>query len=267
MKKHSLSLIIVLTYFVVGILSSMEILFPSFEVTNYQSIHSPPSWQYPFGTDLFGRNVLARIVHGTKTSLFVGFLGAGLSIFIGGLLGALAGYFKGITELIITWVYSVVDTIPYILLVSAFAIVFGQGITSITIAIGLTSWVPLCRVLKNEVRKHKHLNYVQSAHSLGAGSLRQIFIHILPNLQHIIGTYFLIGFILAIKTEVILSYLGLGVEPGTPSWGLIISDSIPEVMNGIWWSLAFTVLFMAPLLLSMYRLHQNLEKELPQNSI
>jgi ABC-type dipeptide/oligopeptide/nickel transport system permease subunit len=249
-KIATVCFFIIVGYLLLAILCAAGILFPSYSVVDNAATYLTPSLDHIFGTDIFGRDVLARAAHGTVTSLIVGLVGAGLSVIIGSILGALGGYFGGTIDDIIVWFYSTVDTIPYILLVSAFAFLMGPSLGTICLAIGLTSWVGLCRLVRAETMKHRDREYVHAAAAIGASHGRRIFLHILPNVFHVILINFSLSFVTAVKTEVILSYLGLGVEPGTPSWGMMINDAKQELARGIWWNLTAATIFMFFLVLA-----------------
>jgi ABC-type dipeptide/oligopeptide/nickel transport system permease subunit len=237
-------------YILMVLLCSSGFIFTDYGVTNNEIAYQAPSWNHWLGTDIFGRDVLARASHGAVTSLIVGFFGAGISVVIGTLLGSVAGYFGGKIDDLIVWFYTTIDTIPYILLVVAFSLVMGPSLRTLCIAIGLTSWVGLCRVVRAEFMKHRDREYVQGAFALGASHLRRIFLHILPNVTHLVLINFSLGFVGAVKGEVILSYLGLGVEPGTPSWGTMINYAKQELARGVWWGLLAATLFMFFLVLA-----------------
>lgn len=249
-KVAVISFWIIVGYLVLAALCATGLIFTDYAITNAGPAYSPPSSQFWFGTDLFGRNVLARVAHGTITSLIVGFFGAGLSVVIGTFLGAIAGYFGGWIDDLITWFYSTLDNIPYILLLVAFSFVSGPGLKTLCIAIGITSWVSHCRLIRSEFIKQRGREYVQGAFAMGASHTRRIFLHILPNTFHLVLINFSLGFVGAIKSEVILSYLGLGVEPGVPSWGMMISDAKQELAREVWWGLAAATLFMFFLVLA-----------------
>lgn len=246
-----ISFAIIVGYLVMALMCKLGLAFNSFAVVNNANAYQPPSLQHWFGTDLFGRDVLSRAAHGTITSLVVGFVGTGLAVTIGTLLGALAGYFGGKVDDLVVWFFTTVDTIPYILLVVAFSFVMGPSLKTICLAIGLTSWIGHCRVVRSEFLKHREREYVQGAKAIGASHWRRIFIHILPNISHLILINFSLGFVSAIKGEVILSFLGLGVEPGTPSWGMMIDDAKLELSRGVWWGLAAAASFMFFLVLAL----------------
>jgi len=214
--------------------------------TQYQ----PPSREHIFGTDIFGQSVFRKTLYGAKISLTVALCASFVSMAIGVPLGAMAGYFRGLVDEIIVWIYSTLSSIPYILLILAFAVVlrertlFGHkltGITSVYLAIGLTSWVGLCRLIRGEVIKHKEREYVMAAKSYGCSNRRIIFRHLLPNVAHLVIIDFSLRFVYFIHAEVILSFLGLG-EANRPSWGAMINDARIEMSRGVWWQMAAATL-------------------------
>lgn len=199
-----------------------------------------PSWQNPFGTDLFGRSVLQKTIYGAKVSLTVALFASMLSIAIGVPMGAIAGYFGGVVDEFVVWLYSTLSSIPHFLLILAFAFVLRDklpGLSSVYLAMGLTSWVGLCRLIRGETLKHKNRDYVAAATAFGASKARVIFRHILPNVTHLILIDFSLRFVAFIHAEVILSYLGLGPKDGG-SWGAMINDAKQELSRGCWWGLA-----------------------------
>ncbi|MFQ6035555.1 MAG: ABC transporter permease [Sedimentisphaerales bacterium] len=212
--------------------------------------YQPPSSKHIFGTDIFGQSVFRKTLYGAKISLTVALCASFVSIAIGVPLGAMAGYFRGLVDEIIVWIYSTLSSIPYILLILAFAVVlrdrtlFGHkltGITSVYLAIGLTSWVGLCRLIRGEVIKHKQRQYVLAAKSYGCSNSRIIIRHLLPNVFHLVIIDFSIRFVHFIHAEVILSFLGLG-EANRPSWGAMINDARIEMSRGVWWQMTAATL-------------------------
>ena len=202
--------------------------------------YQPPSFgslEALLGTDLFGRSVLYKVLHGTRIAMSVGLVSSLISTPIGVILGAAAGYFGGWIDDLIVWFYTTLSSIPYIMLVIAVTLVLGKGLTSVYFALGVTSWVGLARVIRGEFIKHKARDYVVAAESIGASHLSRIFKHILPNVFHFVIINLSIQFMSAIKSEVILSFLGLGVQ-GQPSWGVMIDDAKLELARGVWWQLA-----------------------------
>ena len=208
--------------------------------------YAPPSSENIFGTDIFGQSVLRKTLYGTRISITVALCASLISIAIGVPLGAIAGYFRGFVDEIIVWIYSTLSSVPYILLILAFAVVlrdktlFGHrltGITAVYLAIGLTSWVGVCRLIRGEVIKHKDREYVLAARSYGCSRRRIIFRHLLPNVLHLVIIDFSLRFAAFIHAEVILSFLGLG-ETTRPSWGTMINDARIELARGVWWQMA-----------------------------
>jgi ABC-type dipeptide/oligopeptide/nickel transport system permease subunit len=236
-KLAIICLVIIAVYSLLALLSWMGIIASGYAVTTPDS-YAPPSGAHWLGTDIFGRDVLLRTIHGTRIAISIGLVTSLIAIPIGVTLGAIAGYFGGLVDDFIVWFYTTMDSIPDLLKIIALSFVLGRGLLSVYIAIGFTTWVGLCRLIRGEFLKHKSRDYVQAANALGASHMRRMFIHILPNVFHIILINFSLRFIIGIKTEVILSYLGMGVEPGQPSWGVMIDDAKLELARGVWWQLA-----------------------------
>ncbi len=234
--------VIVSVYLSIALLSHLGLVANDWNVEVGNS-YEAPSFQHWMGTDIFGRSVLAKIMKSAEVAMSVGVVVGLIAIFIGVTLGVLAGYFGGILDECIVWFYSTVSSIPEIMLLIALSFILGRGILSVYIALGITNWVELCRLIRGEVKRHKDREYVQAAAAIGASHWRKLARHILPNVLHIVIIRFSLIFQFAIKSEVILSYLGLGVQ-GSPSWGLMISDARLELMQGIWWQLAFATLAM-----------------------
>lgn len=189
------------------------------------------------GTDIFGRSVFYKVLHGAQVAMSVGLVSSLIAIPIGVVLGALAGYFGGWIDDLVVWFYTTLSSIPNIMLLIAITYVLGKGITSIYIALGSTAWIGLARVIRGEFLKHKGRDYVVAAGSLGASHFSRIWKHILPNVSHFVIINLSIQFMAAIKSEVILSFLGIGVQ-GQPSWGVMIDDAKLELARGVWWQLA-----------------------------
>jgi ABC-type dipeptide/oligopeptide/nickel transport system permease subunit len=237
-KLAMIALGIVIFYFVLAVGVKLGLIASTWGETVGKE-YQPPSlehWKLWFGTDIFGRSVVMKTIYGAYISMTVGVVASMIAIPVGVTLGALAGYFGGWVDDVITWFYTTLSNIPSILLLLSMALVLGKGLWSINLALGVTFWIGTCRLIRGEFMKHKERDYVQAAKSLGAGHSRRIFIHILPNVFHLIIINFSFLFVGAIKTEVILSYLGLGVQ-GVPSWGTMIDESKLELARGVWWQL------------------------------
>ena len=181
--------------------------------------------RYWLGTDGFGRDILSRLLVGTRVSLAVGFVSVFISLAIGIFLGALAGYYKGRTDSIITWMINVSWSIPTLLLVFAITMAVGKGFWQIFIAVGLTMWVSVARLVRGQVLSIREMEYVQAAKALGFSDKRVILRHILPNLTGPLMVIAAANFASAIIIEAGLSFLGIGVQPPQASWGLMIKEN------------------------------------------
>lgn len=200
----------------------------------------------PFGADKWGRDVLDKVIKGSETSLLVGFSAAIVATLIGTILGALAGYFGGKTDDALNWFYSIFNSIPYILLVLAIAAVLNKkGILTVVLILGLTGWASIFRVVRAEYMKHKARDYVRAANAIGASHMRRMFVHIFPNISHVVLVQLSLYVVIFIKSEVILSYLGFGVGVDTVSWGSMLNEAQNELILGYWWQLAAATIFMA----------------------
>ncbi len=211
----------------------------------YRTAETPKAETLPLGGDRLGRDVLAKAIKGTEISVFVGVLAAIVATTIGTVLGALSGFFGRRVGDFLEWLYNVFESIPGILLIFAFAAVFGRGIGTVVLILGFTGWTGLYRQVRAEFMKHGSREYVRAAEAIGASRTSRMFRHILPNVSHVIlvrMSLLVVGFI---KAEVILSYLGLGVGVEDVSWGTMLAEAQSELILGYWWQLAAATLFMA----------------------
>jgi ABC-type dipeptide/oligopeptide/nickel transport system permease subunit len=180
---------------------------------------------YHVGTDKFGRDILSRLIVGVRVSLSVGFIAVLISLTIGILLGALAGYFRGWIDDVIMWLINVIWSIPTLLLVFAITLALGKGFWQVFIAVGLTMWVNVARLVRGQVLAAREQEYVEAARALGFSNGRIIFNHILPNILGPVMVIAASNFASAIVIEAGLSFLGVGVQPPQPSWGLMIKEN------------------------------------------
>lgn len=234
---------IITLYILVALLGIFNLL-PDYQ-TRVSSGYEAPALEFAklLGTDIFGRSVLYKILAGTKTAMLIGVLVTSISVPIGVVLGALAGYYGGMVDIAVVWLYTVISSVPYILMVIAISYVIGKGLVAICLAMGFLGWVGLCRLIRSEVLKTRNLEYVAAARVIGANDIQIIFSHILPNVVHLAIISASLQILGAIKSEVILTFLGVGIQDGA-SWGSMIADATGELVQGIWWPLAGVVLAM-----------------------
>lgn len=236
-----ISLIIVIIYALVALLAALGV-GPDWQ-HSVGAEYLPPGPGHWAGTDLFGRDVFAKVIHGAKIAMSVGLVTSLIAIPIGVIIGAVAGYFGGWVDDIISWFITTFSSIPNIMLLISITLIMGKGLVAVYLALGATGWVGLARLIRGEVMKHKEREYVQAASAIGGGNVRKLFRHILPNTAHVVIINTGLQFQTAIKSEVILSYLGLGVQ-GEPSWGTMIDDARMELARGVWWQLVAATLAM-----------------------
>jgi ABC-type dipeptide/oligopeptide/nickel transport system permease subunit len=185
-----------------------------------------------FGTNINGQDIFARALQGTKTAFEVGMLVAISATAIGGILGAIAGYFhRTIIDEVIMWIYGCIDAIPFYLFVAAVAFALKGEPYAMHVAMIATFWSSTCRIVRGEVIKIRGLEYIQAAKAVGVGPFSIIRRHVMPNTFHLLLVQSTIAFVGAIKSEVILTFLGLGVKDGM-SWGLMLSESTSDVLRG-----------------------------------
>lgn len=181
--------------------------------------------KFLLGTDKYGRDILSRLIIGTRVSLSVGLITVLISLTLGILLGAVAGYFRGRADNGIMWLINIIWSIPTLLLVFAITLLLGKGFWQVFIAVGLTMWVNVARLVRGQVLAARELQYVEAARVLGFSNTRIIVKHILPNILGPILVIAASNFASAIVIEAGLSFLGVGVQPPQPSWGLMIKEN------------------------------------------
>ncbi|HEX9779505.1 MAG TPA: ABC transporter permease [Geopsychrobacteraceae bacterium] len=198
----------------------------------------PPSLAHPLGTDDLGRGVLLRLLYGARISLLVGFVAVGISSLIGIVLGALAGYYSGWTDTLIMRFVDIMLCFPTFFLILAVIAFLEPSIWNIMIVIGMTSWMGVARLIRAEFLSLRERDFVQAARALGGSDLRLIFRHILPNALAPVLVSATLGVAGAILTESALSFLGIGVQPPTPSWGNMLITG-KQTLGSAWWLSVF----------------------------
>ncbi len=281
-KAAAISMLILAIYFTVAICGESYSIYCSlagkekiYAKGNFDNRFQPPSTDHLMGTDYRGRDVFIRGLFGTVTAVKVGVTASLISVVLGVALGACAGYFGGRVDAVAVWLYSTFASMPTLLFILAFALLVTKGflygplehiykgfcllfhtepgMMAVYLGIGLTGWDGLCRVVRAETMKLRETAYVQAAKSLGFSWFRIITKHVIPNLFHLVIIYFTMRFAYAVMTEVIVSYLGVGVQ-FEPSWGLMISDGQERLWRGIWWEVATATGFMFFMVLPLHLL-------------
>lgn len=212
------------------------------------------------GTDRQGRSIFARAVYSIKVALELGLIVGVVSVLMGAVLGAAAGYYGGWIDGFVQWLYSTLSSVPDLVLLAVLAYMFTGSyfddtskpflsLVPVYVAMCMTFWIGPCRIIRGETLKLKELEYVQAAKAIGFGRPYILLRHVLPNTLHLMFINFSLLFIAAIKFEVVLSFLGLGVKTG-PSWGRMISEATQEVINGNFWQIGAATVFMFVLVLA-----------------
>jgi peptide/nickel transport system permease protein len=229
-------LLIVLALFVVSILAPW---ISPYEPTaiDLNNVLAAPSFKHPLGTDQLGRDILSRMIWGSRISLKVGFVSTGISIVIGAFLGAIAGYYGRRVDAVIMRMVDIMLCFPTFFLILAVIAFLEPSIWNIMLIIGLTNWMGITRLVRADFITLKERDFVKAARVIGAGNWRIIFNHILPNAMASLLVAATFGVAGAILTESALSFLGIGVQPPTPSWGNILTDGKDNIDIAWWLSL------------------------------
>lgn len=218
------------------------VLFPpvKYSATEYDllSVLSPPSRTHLFGTDDRGRDVLSRMIHGTRISLSIGFIAVGIAVFIGIILGAVAGYYGGVVDFIISRFFEVMITFPVFFLILTILAFRDPSIYNIMIVIGFTSWTGVARLVRGEFLRLRKYDYVEAAIALGGRDFSVMLKHMFPNALAPVLVTATFGVAGAVLVESALSFLGFGVPPPDPSWGDVLSQS-ERYVDFAWWLVLF----------------------------
>ena len=194
----------------------------------------PPDWAHPFGTDGFGRDIFSRVLYAAKLNLMIGFLCVLFPWIIGVVLGSIAGYFGGLVDSVVMRVVDIFTAFPFLVMVIGIIAILGPGLTSMYIALTLAGWTVYARIVRVEVLVARQSEYIFAARALGYGTLRTIFVHVLPNVVTPAIIFSMTDIVLVILSTTSLSFLGLGVQPPTPEWGTMIAEGRGFIMSA-WW--------------------------------
>jgi peptide/nickel transport system permease protein len=235
-KMAMAGLLVVVILFGVAIGAKFLAPYPPDEI-DVTSILAPPDAKHWLGTDVLGRDVLSRMIYGSGVSLSVGFVAVGISTVIGVMLGALSGYYSGLVDRIVMRFVDIMLCFPSFFLILAVIAFIGPSIWNIMIVIGVTSWMGVTRLVRAEFLSIRERDYVRAAISQGAGDMRIIFLHVLPNAMAPVLVAATLGVASAVLVESSLSFLGIGVQPPDPSWGNMLTEGKDNIEIAWWLSL------------------------------
>jgi peptide/nickel transport system permease protein len=230
-------LAVVLAFFALSVLSPVIAQYDPGRI-DVDNILAPPSAKHLLGTDDLGRDVFSRMVYGAGISLKVGFVAVGIAVFIGIILGAVSGYYGGWIDVIVMRLVDIMLCFPSFFLILSVIAFLEPSIFNIMAVIGLTSWMGITRLVRAEFLSLKERDFVLAERAIGAGAPRIIFMHILPNALAPVLVSATLGIASAVLTESALSFLGIGVQPPTPSWGNMLTQG-KEVLGVAWWMSVF----------------------------
>ena len=256
------ALVVLFAFFVTACLVWMGLVAHDWHLVVHEAGYSPISQRYWFGTNLIGQDIFSRCIYSTKTAFEVGFLVASVSTFVGVFLGTYAGYNHGKWEdRLITWLFSCIDAVPFYLLAAAIAFAFKGSHYGLHLAMILTLWTSTCKVIRAQVMKLKNFEFVSSAKIVGLTEKYIIRKYIIPNLTPMIIVEFTLSFVIAIKTEAVLSFLGLGVKNGV-SWGSMLAEASVEIPAGRFHNFIAASLFMFTFVMTLNQLSESIQRAL-----
>jgi len=219
----------------IGVAALANVIAPhSYKKQELSIMNTPPSGKYPMGTDEFGRDVLSRVVHGSRISVYVGVVSVGLSVLIGVLIGSIAGYYGGWIDHFLSTIADLTWSLPEILVALLLVAIIGAGIECVIVAIALTYWAQYARLIRGQILMLKNEVYVEATRSLGANDFNILFKHLFPNAIAPVVVAATIGIGQAIVLEATLGFLGLGAQPPLPSWGAMMSSGTAYLFISPW---------------------------------
>ena len=235
-RRNKLAMLGALIIFSLAVVAVIAPLIAPFNPNQQDILHrlEPPSRKHPLGTDDLGRDLFSRVIYGTRVSLLVGFVAIGIAIIIGSFLGLLSGYFGGWLDAVIMRFVDIMLCFPTFFLILMVIAFLEPNIWTVMAVIGLTGWPGLTRLVRGECLSVREREFVQAAKVLGLSNIRVMFVHLLPNVMAPILVTATLGIGGAILTESALSFLGLGVQPPTPSWGNILTAG-KDYITIAWW--------------------------------
>ena len=224
--------------------------------------HEKLHGRHLLGTDVLGKDVLVQMLKACRTALIIGGLTSAIYVPLGALLGVLAGYFRRWVDDAIQYIYSTLASIPEILLLVAILMVLGRGLGTMSIALGVTGWVGLCRLIRGETMRQAERPYVTAARALGQTHWKIIVRHLMPNVMHLVLISAILGFSNIVLAEAILSYLGVGAPVGTASWGVMIDAGRTELGRDplVWWNITAATAALFGFILALNLLGDSLRR-------
>lgn len=248
LKKNKLA---IFSFALLGLISFLIIFAPyifsySFDDTDWTEMLTAPNWSngHYFGTDLLGRDIFARTLYGGRMSLMVGFVATLVSVVIGIIYGATAGFIGGKTDAIMMRIVDILYALPFMFFVILLTVFFGRHILLIFIAIGATNWLDLARIVRGQTLSIKNMEFIEAAHATGVSTSKIITRHIIPNLLGVVVIYVTLTIPATILAESVLSFLGLGVQEPDTSWGVLVNEGAQNI-EGAWWTLVFPAAFLS----------------------
>ncbi|MHB8058631.1 MAG: oligopeptide ABC transporter permease [Desulfuromonadaceae bacterium] len=235
-RRNRLALLgggVVLALFVVSLLAPLISPYDPSAINSWHVL-TPPSWQHWFGTDELGRDVFSRVLYGSRVSLKVGFVAVGIAVSIGTVVGLASGYYSGLVDATLMRLVDIMLCFPAFFLILAIITFLEPSIWYIMMVIGLTGWMGVARLVRAETLSIREMDYILAARCIGCSNSRIIFRHILPNAISPVLVAATLGIAGAILTESALSFLGIGVQPPTPSWGNILTSG-KDYIEFAWW--------------------------------
>ncbi|MGM0420250.1 MAG: ABC transporter permease [Bacillota bacterium] len=246
-KAAMLGLIMAAAFIIVAIFAPVFAPYPPNEI-NLLSVLETPSSTHLLGTDYYGRDLLSRIIYGSRISISVGVIVQVISLTIGTLMGSLAGYYGGKVDMVIMRIVDIFMSFPSLLFTIAIMVALGPGLYNVFIALGVIWWTRTARIVRSEFMRHKEREYVEAARAIGHNDFKIMYKHILPNCLAPLIITFTMGIATAIMAEASLSFLGLGAQEPMPSWGSMVNNGLQYLRSAPWYSLfpgmaiAYTVL-------------------------
>ncbi|MDO4297679.1 MAG: ABC transporter permease [Lachnospiraceae bacterium] len=225
LKKNKMAMVCAVVLILLALVAIFAPLLTPYDPTyqDYSAVLAEPSFAHPFGTDEFGRDILARIIYGSRVSISIGIVAQLIACVVGVLLGSLAGYYGGIIDTVISRIMEIFQAFPDLIFAMAIMTFLGKGVLNLFIALGLLTWVRTARMIRGSVMQLKEKEYVEAARACGASTWWIIMKELIPNCLSTIIVLVTLGIPNAIMYEASLSFLGIGIQPPTPSWGNMIS--------------------------------------------